>query len=213
MPSTPTSRLFKRGDYLAVMADVDADEDPFWICKVYSKSVSMSHSRFDVRWCERTDQDGVYNKPRGVNSIELDSVLRKVTLLRREDSKYDLPEKERLKILKVIEQINNGHIIVLYDEGGTIRDKMQVEDPNEKRKEKEEAATRRKKAVAKKPAAAAKRDGKKKAPKKEKVPKPKVDKSNPNWRLKPNDNIPVWEKDPLFETKEKVPFVSTTTHR
>ena len=40
----------------------------------------------------------------------------------------------------------------------------------------------------------------------------KIDKSDPNWRLKPNHNVTVLEKDPLFESDEDVPFVSSIAH-
>ena len=42
--------------------------------------------------------------------------------------------------------------------------------------------------------------------------KPKVDRSDPNRKLIPNPAAPVWDKDPLFETREAVPFVSTKAH-
>ena len=45
-----------------------------------------------------------------------------------------------------------------------------------------------------------------------KLPKPKIDKSNPNWKLKPRIGIKIWDKDPLFESHEEVPFVSTASH-
>ena len=34
-----------------------------------------------------------------------------------------------------------------------------------------------------------------------KPPKPKVDRTDPNRKLKPNEAVTVWEKDPLFESK------------
>ena len=46
----------------------------------------------------------------------------------------------------------------------------------------------------------------------EKPPKAKVDKSNPNWRLKPNDKAPDWKVDPLFESHQPLPFVSSLGH-
>ncbi|XP_013405042.1 tankyrase-like protein, partial [Lingula anatina] len=52
----------------------------------------------------------------------------------------------------------------------------------------------------------------KKKKKEVKAVKVKVDLTDPNRRLKPNPAIKVWEKDPLFETKENVPFVSSTAH-
>lgn len=34
----------------------------------------------------------------------------------------------------------------------------------------------------------------------------------PNWKLKPNPDVPEWIVDPLFETNEEVPFVSSVVH-
>ncbi|XP_013405621.1 tankyrase-like protein isoform X2 [Lingula anatina] len=56
------------------------------------------------------------------------------------------------------------------------------------------------------------KDKKKKKEVKAAKVKVKVDLTDPNRRLKPNPAIKVWEKDPLFETKENVPFVSSTAH-
>lgn len=51
----------------------------------------------------------------------------------------------------------------------------------------------------------------KKEPAKKKQPGVKVPRP-PNWKLKPNPNVKVWDKDPLFESREDVPFVSTSAH-
>ena len=42
--------------------------------------------------------------------------------------------------------------------------------------------------------------------------KPKIDRSNPNWKLKSRPDIKVWKDDPLFQTNEDVPFVSSLSH-
>ena len=39
--------------------------------------------------------------------------------------------------------------------------------------------------------------------------KAKIDKSNPNWKLKIRPDVQVLEKDPLFEGNEEMPFIST----
>ena len=45
-----------------------------------------------------------------------------------------------------------------------------------------------------------------------KAKKTKIDKSNPNWKLKKRLDIEVLEKDPLFETKDAVPEISTAAN-
>ncbi|CAB4067234.1 unnamed protein product [Lepeophtheirus salmonis] len=43
--------------------------------------------------------------------------------------------------------------------------------------------------------------------------KVKIDKTNPNWRLKPLDHVTVYDSDPFFEsTSMDFPFISTTHH-
>ena len=42
--------------------------------------------------------------------------------------------------------------------------------------------------------------------------KPKIDKSNPNWKLKSRPEIKVWMDDPLFQSNEDVPYVSSLSH-
>ncbi len=45
------------------------------------------------------------------------------------------------------------------------------------------------------------KDAKPKKPRAKKPPKPKVDRTDPNRKLIPNQAVTVWEKDPLFESK------------
>ena len=44
------------------------------------------------------------------------------------------------------------------------------------------------------------------------VKKAKIDKSNPNWKLKIRPDVQVLEKDPLFEGNEEMPFISTSAN-
>ena len=120
---------------------------------------------------------------------------------------FRLPEKEKKKVDSLLARIRNGLRLTL--EGSRVMEESKEEigekpkagrkrqiEPN---KRGEKATTKEKKVVSN--------------AKKSKISKTSrasvVDKTNPNWRLKPNPAITVWEKDPLFETKEKVPFVSS----
>ena len=149
------------------------------------------------------------------DKISFGSVITRVTLLRvqgsddsrRRKTTFRLPEKEKTKVDSLLARIRNGLQLTL--EGARV-----TEEKNEKigeksrggRKRKIEPNNKRKKATKK----TKKVDSKAKKSKMSKTSKAAVvDKTNPNWRLKPNPAITVWEKDPLFETKEKVPFVSS----
>ena len=149
--------------------------------------------------------------------ISFGSVITRVTLLRVQDSDesrrrkttFRLPEKEKGKVASLLARIKNGLQLTL--EGAKVTEEKNDkigEKPKAGRKRKIEPNKKRKKATGK----TKKVDSKAKKSKMSKTSKAAVsvvDKTNPNWRLKPNPAIPVWEKDPLFETKEKVPFVSS----
>ena len=143
--------------------------------------------------------------------ISFSSVLTGVTLLRvqySEDSRgrkttLRLPEKEKKKIDSLLARIRNGLQLTL--EGARVK-----EEKKEKNGEKTKVGRKRKIEPNKKEKETKKKTRKVVSnAKKSKITKTLVDKTNPNWRLKPNPAISVWEKDPLFETKEKVPFVSS----
>ena len=63
--------------------------------------------------------------------------------------------------------------------------------------------------------ARAKAQKREKMKKETRVKKAPIDKSDPNWCLKPNPNVAVWDKDPMFESRDvesTLPFVSSTSH-
>ena len=149
------------------------------------------------------------------DKISFGSVVTRVTLLRVQASDdgrgrrttFRLPEKENKKVESLLGRIKNG--LQLSLEGAKVlEEKVEKsgEKPKAERKRKIEPNKKGEKATKKKK----KNDSKGKKIKMSKTSKAAVvDKTNPNWRLKPNPAITVWEKDPLFETKEKVPFVSS----
>ena len=166
----------------------------------------------------RDDDDSSYEMSKTLNSINHHSVLKKVKLLRNQ-SKYVLAKGEELLIKKSMKNENNK--ISTSDEDEDEDEEEEEESPIPKTKEtkrkrkkidegtkaEKKKKTNAGKAVASKPDKEKKEKGKKgketKAKKEKivKVKKPPVDKSDPNWRLKPNPIVQVWEKDPLFETK------------
>ena len=126
---------------------------------------------------------------------------------------YRLPEKEKLKVEIKLKQLEEGFKLNVYEKKKATEKTSDVlmmeigeENTNRKRKNSKEKTK--------------KSNGKKNKTKKTKkiklVKKPKeknlIDKTDPNRRLKPNYDLKVWPKDPLFEMKEKVPFVSSLAH-
>jgi len=178
-----------------------------------------------------------YEKSKEKNSLEMDYVLMQVELRENKaNGVYTLSQTSKKAILKTMKEVKAGKDpdfkkkalddLVNGDNEEEEEEQEEERPPKKKakvistpkkttlvkRKTKEESKHRkrarstsdvevqpaRKKTKAKAPA--------KKASKKAKEPPPK---RHPNWRLKPNETIKVLDKDPLFETNEKVPFVSS----
>ena len=147
--------------------------------------------------------------------------MKKIKLLKKDSKLRALPEKEAARIRKLMEGDEDE---VDQEE----EDELEADDqPTKKRKrvqKVDEASRKRKKADSGKAVEAGgdrkKKKKKEKAVKAAKAVRPKkvkvpVDKSDPNWRLKPNPKVTVWEKDPMFESKTaetSLPFVSSTSN-
>ena len=152
--------------------------------------------------------------------------MKKVKLLKKNSKQRTLPEKEVAKIRKLMEDdVDDDDPEEGEDDESEVdagaktpkkrKQSRKVDDVSRKRKKGESGdaaeagggggGRKKKKEKAAKAAKAVR-------PKKIKVP---VDKSDPNWRLKPNPKVTVWEKDPMFESKtveSSLPFVSSTSH-
>ena len=205
----PRTKLFRAGCFLAVLAD---EADSFWLCCTKT-DVYLENDQFSVVWLEKIGggNRNLYEKMVYKDRINLESVVSRVTILREkgDDGKFlfRLPEKESMRIKKILEKVKNGSKINAYSDTSAI--KMDEDEPliGRKRKinEKESKKCLKNKAM--------KKSKKVKDQKKSrKAKKPKIDKSDPNWRLKPNLKITVLEKDPLFESDDEVPFVSSIAH-
>lgn len=142
------------------------------------------------------------------DKISLGSVISRVFLKRvKEDDEtrerkktFRLPEKERKRIEYLLSRIKEGSELSLVGDSVELIERPENSKGNRKRKlepNKKETNTVSSKVKRRKRVVDVKKF---------------VDKKNPNWRLKDNPDIQVWEKDPLFETKEKVPFVSSLAH-
>ena len=155
--------------------------------------------------------------------IDIQSILTKVKIFRENCNyhfgkyMYALPQKEISKVMNIIEKIENGFKVNAYDDtlDGPSGIKMEEDVPVDnigKRKRKNESV-KSPKNVKKSSKKANDYVSKSKKRKIVKPPKVKIDrKLNPNWKLKPNPDIKVWEKDPFLETNEEIPFVSSVAH-
>ena len=220
------SRLYRRGATLAVMAEGGG----FWLCRA-SKDVWLENEAFSASWLEQEQERDLYRRESHVSRIFLASVLSRVNLVREAGTPLlRLPEVERKRLELLLKSLAEGFTLQAYDkEHNQVRttDILVMEREGEEepapRKRKIKDQGKRNSKVSKKKARLA--NGKaQKVKKKEKTrvkakkvtikkpPKEKVDKSNPNWRLKPNPNAPDWTSDPLFEGKELLPFVSSLSH-
>ena len=206
----PRTKLFRAGCFLSVLAD---EADCFWLCCTKT-DVYLENDKFSVVWLEKIggENENLYEKMVYKDRINLESVVSKVTVLREkgDDGKFlfRLPERESIRIRKILEKVKNGcKINAFYDTSAIQMDnedepligrKRKIEEKENKKCVKNKSMKETKKV----------KDQKKSS----KAKKPKIDKTDPNWRLKPNLKITVWEKDPLFESDDEVPFVSSIAH-
>ena len=180
--------IFKRNDYISVLGD----SKEFWICKSLQKfnSDKEKQQNFKAVWLESSDGQS-YELGNQPHLVPCASILMKIRMTSTGiKNTFKLSPKTKLKLERMVSSGNE-------DDG----EDDKVLPPQRKRKLKP-----RKSGIKVEP--------KSKKAKKivVKLPKPKIDKSNPNWKLKPRIDIKIWDKDPLFESHEDVPFVSTASH-
>ena len=148
------------------------------------------------------------------DKIMLTSVISRVKLIREKNKDigvhlYKLPEKVNIKLLKMLKEIQSGSKVNAYDDAVYGRSAIRLECGETESKK----LDGRKRRLNGKVATRVNRGKQESKAKKRKIEpntkKKAVDKSNPNWRLKPNNNITVWRLDPLYESKEEIPFISS----
>ena len=179
--------IFKRNDYISVLGDTKE----FWICKSLQKfnADNEKQPNFKAVWLESSDGQS-YELGSRPHLVPCASILMKIRMTSTGIKNiFKLNPKTKLKLEGMVSSGDE-------DDGGD-----DIEELPRKRKLKQ-----RKSGIKVEP--------KSKKAKKivVKLPKPKIDKSNPNWKLKPRIGIKIWDKDPLFESHEEVPFVSTASH-
>ncbi|CAL1535690.1 unnamed protein product [Lymnaea stagnalis] len=216
--------LYKKGAFLAVRGA----EGIFYLCRaaqnIYSKSKKLR-----IQWLSLETPPDIY-KFDYVDTTEMETVLTEIQMEKVSKDSYKLPQSEQKRAEKILDRaIRVEQGIATADEveeeameevenANSARD--EEEDDDEDEEEEEEDSTPRKGRSAKKLT-----KGKKdrlSTPSQKKKEKDKQDKTKglkqksksgdkkkgPDRNLKPNPKIKILEKDPFFDTKDKVPEVS-----
>ncbi|XP_064600796.1 poly [ADP-ribose] polymerase tankyrase-like [Liolophura sinensis] len=183
------------------------EEDSFFLCRAL-QNVFAHTKRFRVQWLTFDPKTQIYRVDY-VEDITPDSVLATVRLKRVGAGEYKLHEADRLETERLLKKSINK------DKGLDVSDEeSDDEEPPAKKKKKETKKTTKTAKKGKKDMKEKKeRKPRSKKDKAEKAPrKRKVSKKNEDLELHPNPAIKVLDKDPFFETKDKVPFVSKFVH-
>ena len=187
---------FKRNDILAV----HGTNNQFWLCKsLQNINRSLKNPHFKALWLEKGG-NSLYSLQSSPHYVPRNSILRRVYLKKTPDQDfYQLPPKVKLRLQRELGVCDDEE-----SDDDNNEDAMDTDEPKSKSKK---SSSRKRKA----PKAAKKeKNAKQKKKKIETKVKPKVDKTNPNWRLKPRPSVVVMDKDPLFEDYEEMPFISTS---
>ncbi|RUS89679.1 hypothetical protein EGW08_002600, partial [Elysia chlorotica] len=217
--------LYKKGAFLAVRGA----EGTFYLCRtaqnVYSKS-----RRLRIQWLSADTPPNQY-KFDYVDFTEMETVLTEIKMEKISKDSYRLPVNEKERIEKILDRalrVERGVATADEVEEEAMEDaKDQREDDDEdddgdddddddeppRSRRRSSKTPKAKRSVSRTPTQKKKQKEKEKTPsgkKKAKVetPKPKTKVKGPDRNLKPNPKIKVLEKDPFFETKEKIPEVS-----
>lgn len=217
--------LYKKGAFLAVRGA----EGTFYLCRtaqnVYSKS-----RRLRIQWLSLDSPPNDY-KFDYVDSTEMETVLTEIKMDKKSKDIYRLPANEKKRVETILDRalrVEKGIATADEVEEEALEDAkdLQEEDDDDdeddddepptpksrKRTPKTQKAQKAKKTPAPTPAQKKKLKEKEKALKEKKKGKEKPAKQTkikgPDRNLKPNPKIKVLEKDPFFETNEKVPEIS-----
>ncbi|XP_059138557.1 poly [ADP-ribose] polymerase tankyrase-like isoform X2 [Physella acuta] len=215
--------LYKKGAFLAVRGA----EDTFYLCRtaqnIYSKS-----KRLRIQWLSLDSPPDVY-KFDYVDTTEMETVLTEIQMEKISKDSYKLPSSEQRRAEKILDRA------IRVEQGLATADEVEEEALEEVENELEESeeedddddddevdlsSSRRSRSSKKSPkgrkgkatASAQKKKDKDKDRHQGKSSKQKGKggdkKKGPDRNLKPNPKIKILEKDPFFETKDKVPDVS-----
>ena len=223
--------VYKKGTFLAVRGDSGS----FYLCRT-QQNVFSNTKKFKIQWLDMNAESKCY-KFDFLDSTDVECVLTNIKMDRVARETYQLPESEKNRIEMILtkalkkekgEPIDDIEIPAENDMDDDDDDDEEdvdedwEDEPTPKKpkisKSKATPSSKKGKSSSKKATPKSKSEKKekketKKTSKKEAKKDGKADKKRgPDKKLKPNLKIKVIEKDPLFETKDHVPFISKMSH-
>ncbi|XP_076464084.1 poly [ADP-ribose] polymerase tankyrase-like isoform X2 [Babylonia areolata] len=207
--------LYKKGSFLALRGD----DGSFFLCRLNQNVCSGKSRKFKLSWLSLSEPPNIY-KLDYMDKADMDSILTNIQMDRVSRDVYELPEKERERIDKVLNKTLKFVAGDLMDEDleeelETSNDLAEEEDddssdepPSKKRRTTTGAESKKKTDAKTKRKAAAQKKEKEKDKKRKQKEKGEKKGKGPDRNLKPNPKIKVLEKDPFFEVRDKGPFIS-----
>ncbi|XP_012945468.1 poly [ADP-ribose] polymerase tankyrase [Aplysia californica] len=215
--------LYKKNTFLAVRGA----EGSFYLCRT-AQNIYSTTKRLRIQWLSLEKSPDLY-KFDYVDSTELETVLTEITMDKVSKTSYKLPASEQKRAEKILDRaIRVEQGMATADEVEEealeeIEEEEEEEEPSDEEDDeppKKQGRSARKTpnkggrskastpASKKKEKEAAKRQKAKEKAKASKQKDKKERKKGPDRNLKPNGKIRILEKDPFFETKDKVPKIS-----
>ncbi|KAL5008431.1 hypothetical protein ScPMuIL_014012 [Solemya velum] len=225
LPKEEMTVLYKKGVFLAVRGDDSTGEGRFYICKA-AQNVYSSTKQFKIQWLNLDQTPNIY-KLDYMDHTEIECVLTNLKMERIARDTYRLPHAEQSRIVIILDKalkVERGELIIedVEDLLETKQEEESEEESSEEDWEDEEPTPQKRRkqspveSKSKSSKAKSVQKDKNKDQKKGKETKKKAGstekKKGPDKKLKPNLKIKVLEKEPLFETKEAVPFISKSAH-
>ncbi|XP_078315747.1 poly [ADP-ribose] polymerase tankyrase-like isoform X2 [Crassostrea virginica] len=192
-PKNEVELVYKKGVFLAVRGDAGS----FYLCRT-QQNVFQNTKHFKIQWLDKDEKTDVY-KFDFLDHTEIECVLTNVRMERVARETYELPETEKARIELILSK-------ALKKEKGEPYEDLVMDTEEEGSHEEGKNGKKEQPSLGR---------SKKKEPKeikKEKKTSPEK-KRGPDRNLLPNPKIKILEKDPLFETKDHVPFISKRAHQ
>lgn len=223
-PKNEVELVYKKGVFLAVRGDAGS----FYLCRT-QQNVFQNTKHFKIQWLDKDEKSDVY-KFDFLDHTEIECVLTNVRMERVARETYELPEAEKSRIELILSKALKKEKGEPYEDL-VIDTEEEISNEEDEEDEDEDDEPVPKKGKAKKSITVAFKEGKngkKQQPprgrsrkkefkevevKKEKKTASPGKKRGPDKNLLPNPKIKILEKDPLFETKDHVPFISKRAHQ
>nr|XP_034325804.1 poly [ADP-ribose] polymerase tankyrase-like isoform X4 [Crassostrea gigas] len=195
-PKNEVELVYKKGVFLAVRGDAGS----FYLCRT-QQNVFQNTKHFKIQWLDKDEKSDVY-KFDFLDHTEIECVLTNVRMERVARETYELPEAEKSRIELILSKALKKEKGEPYEDLviDTEEEISNEEGKNGKKQQPPRGRSRKK-------------EFKEVEVKKEKKTASPGKKRGPDKNLLPNPKIKILEKDPLFETKDHVPFISKRAHQ